>query len=148
GRADPARTPRRRTPLLRGDKAADRVISRPPAAAPRPDDRDLAEAHARRRDPANREGRSRPVDEGNMMNQSPVHAPCSTPDLRIVKRGEPSPEILERAFADARAAAERLREGLSDVIYGQDDVLTGVVVALLAGGHVLLEGAPGLGKTQ
>jgi MoxR-like ATPase len=34
------------------------------------------------------------------------------------------------------------------VIYGQDEVVRGVVGALLAGGHVLLEGAPGLGKTQ
>jgi MoxR-like ATPase len=34
------------------------------------------------------------------------------------------------------------------VIVGQDDVLHGVLVSLLAGGHVLLEGVPGLGKTR
>jgi MoxR-like ATPase len=42
----------------------------------------------------------------------------------------------------------RLTEGLEAVIFGQDEVVRGVVCALLAGGNVLLEGAPGLGKTQ
>ena len=54
----------------------------------------------------------------------------------------------ERALERARAVALRLVEGLSAVIFGQDEVVRGVVSALLAGGHVLLEGAPGLGKTQ
>ena len=34
------------------------------------------------------------------------------------------------------------------VIVGQDDVLNGALVGLLTGGHVLLEGVPGLGKTR
>lgn len=33
------------------------------------------------------------------------------------------------------------------VFIGQDEVLSGVLVAILAGGHVLLEGVPGVGKT-
>ncbi len=33
------------------------------------------------------------------------------------------------------------------MIVGQDDVVEGVLICLLAGGHVLLEGVPGLGKT-
>jgi MoxR-like ATPase len=40
-----------------------------------------------------------------------------------------------------------LREQVAQVFIGQDAVLDQVIVALLAGGHVLLEGAPGLGKT-
>jgi MoxR-like ATPase len=36
---------------------------------------------------------------------------------------------------------------LSKVIVGYPDVLRGVLITLLAGGHALLEGAPGLGKT-
>jgi len=54
----------------------------------------------------------------------------------------------ELALAHARDVGERLRAGLASVILGQDDVLRAVVSALLAGGHVLLEGAPGLGKTH
>lgn len=46
--------------------------------------------------------------------------------------------------------AERLlalRTELAKVIVGQDEVIEGVVLGLLSGGHVLLEGVPGLGKT-
>ena len=43
--------------------------------------------------------------------------------------------------------AEALRRELSKVIVGMDAVLEQTVVALLAGGHVLLEGPPGTAKT-
>ena len=39
-------------------------------------------------------------------------------------------------------------EEISKAIVGQAEVVEGVLMALLAGGHVLLEGAPGLGKTM
>ena len=41
----------------------------------------------------------------------------------------------------------RIREEVAKVVVGQDAVLTGVVVALLVRGHVLLEGVPGVAKT-
>jgi MoxR-like ATPase len=44
--------------------------------------------------------------------------------------------------------ATRLREEVRQVMVGQDEVLDQVLAALLAGGHVLLEGKPGLGKTH
>jgi MoxR-like ATPase len=40
-----------------------------------------------------------------------------------------------------------LEAELGSVIVGQQNVVRGVIMALLAGGHVLLEGVPGLGKT-
>lgn len=40
-----------------------------------------------------------------------------------------------------------LRTEMSKVIKGQDSVITGLVIGLLAGGHVLLEGVPGVAKT-
>src|SRR5712691_6935910 len=46
-----------------------------------------------------------------------------------------------------RAVALRIEAALSLAIVGQRDVVRGVLTAVLAGGHVLLEGAPGLGKT-
>jgi len=48
------------------------------------------------------------------------------------------------AFRQAYAA---LRAELGKVIVGQDSVVMGTLIALFAGGHVLLEGVPGLGKT-
>jgi MoxR-like ATPase len=56
--------------------------------------------------------------------------------------------LLEKKLAEARALGEALMEGLNEVILGQSQVVEHVVTALLADGHVLLEGAPGLGKTQ
>ena len=44
-------------------------------------------------------------------------------------------------------AAENIRRELCKVIVGMDTVLDQTVVALLAGGHVLLEGPPGTAKT-
>ncbi len=43
--------------------------------------------------------------------------------------------------------AESIRGEISKAIVGMDDVLDQVTVALLAGGHVLLEGPPGTAKT-
>ena len=40
-----------------------------------------------------------------------------------------------------------LKEEMQKAIVGYDDLLTNVLVAIFSGGHVLLEGVPGLGKT-
>ncbi len=45
------------------------------------------------------------------------------------------------------ALAAAIESGLRDVMLGQDRVVREVMIALLAGGHVLIEGVPGLGKT-
>ena len=44
--------------------------------------------------------------------------------------------------------AASLRAEIGKVVYGQNETITQVLAALLAGGHVLLEGKPGLGKTH
>ena len=55
-----------------------------------------------------------------------------------------STEEQIQTFRHAHAA---LRAELGKVIVGQDAVVEGTLIALFAGGHVLLEGVPGLGKT-
>jgi MoxR-like ATPase len=47
----------------------------------------------------------------------------------------------------ATAVAQRLRAGLERVVAGNESSSFGVLVALLAGGHLLLEGVPGTAKT-
>jgi MoxR-like ATPase len=42
---------------------------------------------------------------------------------------------------------QSVRDEIGKVIVGHEDVVEGVLTALIAGGHVLLEGVPGLGKT-
>ena len=68
------------------------------------------------------------------MNQGPV--------LRSV-----DVTSLDDELTAAAATRTRLRRAIGEAVVGQDDVLDQVLWALVAGGHVLLEGAPGLGKT-
>src|ERR1044071_9145530 len=55
-----------------------------------------------------------------------------------------SPEEKIQSFRQAYGA---LRNEVGKVIVGHDSIVEGTLTALLAGGHVLLEGVPGLGKT-
>jgi len=55
----------------------------------------------------------------------------------------PQPSSLQEAVA----RLEEVRAEIGKVIVGQQDVVDGVLICLLSGGHVLLEGVPGLGKT-
>ncbi len=54
---------------------------------------------------------------------------------------------IEQRLSDAHEELQRLRDAVARVVIGQEEVLDEVMWALLARGHVLLEGAPGLGKT-
>ena len=56
-------------------------------------------------------------------------------------------ETHEHAEDPARAALLALREEVGKAVVGQDSVVTGLVIALLCRGHVLLEGVPGTAKT-
>jgi MoxR-like ATPase len=59
--------------------------------------------------------------------------------------GAPPPEV---GAGEPRRALEGALFEIKRVIVGQDDMLERLLVALLAGGHVLLEGVPGLAKTR
>jgi MoxR-like ATPase len=48
---------------------------------------------------------------------------------------------------NAGAVVQRIRAEIARVVIGQDHAVDQVLMALLAGGHVLIEGVPGLGKT-
>ena len=58
----------------------------------------------------------------------------ATPELPV------EPEEFRKTF-------EQFQSELARVIIGQHDVVQGLLIAFFAGGHVLLEGVPGLGKT-
>lgn len=52
-------------------------------------------------------------------------------------------DTLDRVSSDL----QRIREEIAKMIVGQRQVVESVLICLIAGGHVLLEGVPGLGKT-
>jgi MoxR-like ATPase len=53
----------------------------------------------------------------------------------------------EEALRLSVSRLNAVRQEIGKVIVGQQDAVNGVLICLLAGGHVLLEGVPGLGKT-
>src|SRR2546421_6642948 len=58
-----------------------------------------------------------------------------------------SADAIKAQPDEFRADFQRLRGEIAKVIVGQDEIVEGTMAALIAGGHVLLEGVPGLGKT-
>jgi MoxR-like ATPase len=61
--------------------------------------------------------------------------------------GEPE-EAVSGASAEAAGLLQRIRETVGAVFFGQAEVVDQVLAAFVSGGHVLLEGKPGLGKTH
>ncbi len=57
--------------------------------------------------------------------------------------------ILSEVEAEsASAKLQKLAAALNGVIYGQQELVEALIVGVIARGHVLLEGLPGLGKTE
>src|ERR1700750_3458410 len=56
-------------------------------------------------------------------------------------------ESMEARAEDFRSAYERVKSEIAKVIVGHDEIVHGVLTCLFIGGHALLEGVPGLGKT-
>ena len=54
---------------------------------------------------------------------------------------------IKEKVAEQAALLERIRAEVKKVVVGQDDLVSRLLIALLCGGHVLLEGVPGLAKT-
>jgi MoxR-like ATPase len=71
-------------------------------------------------------------------NISPVPVPPARPlDERAIEAG----------LAEFRTAFNAMQAQLQQVIVGQDAIVRHVLMSVVLGGHVLLEGVPGLGKT-
>jgi MoxR-like ATPase len=55
---------------------------------------------------------------------------------------------VESTVSSFTADLQRLRQEIGTMIVGQENIVEGVMMCLLGGGHALLEGVPGLGKTM
>ena len=56
-------------------------------------------------------------------------------------------EQLEGQYEEFRDTFNRIQREISKLIVGQQEIIEGVLICLMTGGHALLEGVPGLGKT-
>src|SRR4051812_20455119 len=61
---------------------------------------------------------------------------------------DPTQTELSEAVSRFRTTFQRIADEMAHLIVGQAEIIEGVLVAFFAGGHVLLEGGPGLGKTM
>ncbi len=75
----------------------------------------------------------------------PVAAPAPAPPAEPA--GPPPPPAEDQESIAARAALGAVRAEVAKAVVGQDAAVTGLVIALLCRGHVLLEGVPGVAKT-
>jgi MoxR-like ATPase len=78
-----------------------------------------------------------------MADVKPVQA---APAPRTAEISKPAPEDVKRAESLV-ASYQKIKSELSKLIVGQDDVIEQLLIAILAKGHCLLEGVPGLAKT-
>ena len=84
---------------------------------------------------------------------APAAAPSATDAPPFARNGRavagPADEMLTPGEVDAAGTKiAAVRDGLAAVLFGQDDLLDLAVIGLVARGHLLLEGLPGLGKTE
>lgn len=56
-------------------------------------------------------------------------------------------EVLTNKSKNHSVRIQELQKEISKIIVGQDKIIEKLIIALLSGGHVLLEGVPGLAKT-
>jgi MoxR-like ATPase len=75
------------------------------------------------------------------MNENPFQ------DSDAQAQPAPVEAALQPAFAMITSSARRVRDALSRVIVGQSQAIDLAIVTLLAGGHAIIEGVPGVGKT-
>src|SRR5690606_27012789 len=74
--------------------------------------------------------------------------PVMRPEARLASVTEMDPVEVERRTVERLATSrERIEAELGKVIVGQREVIEQILVALIAGGHCLITGAPGLAKT-
>ena len=76
-----------------------------------------------------------------------MSAPESEPTAPEGERATPTEPPVERKASKSRAKLEEALVEIKRIIAGQDEMLERVLVCLVAGGHLLIEGVPGLAKT-
>ncbi len=72
----------------------------------------------------------------------------AVPSISTTQASEPStPEAVLAAAERFRADYAAIKAQIARAVVGQTDIVDGVLTCLFVGGHVLLEGVPGIGKT-
>jgi len=89
------------------------------------------------------EGASSPAPQPAPGAPQPGFTPTSPPEP--LSPVSPGPEVPQ--YSELVGTLARIRTEVGKAVVGQDAAVTGLVIALLCRGHVLLEGVPGVAKT-
>ncbi len=76
----------------------------------------------------------------NLENQNPAGAPMASQPVNDI-------QAINELIQKESAFVDLLKMEMNKVIVGQDHMVESLLIALLANGHILLEGVPGLAKT-
>src|SRR5688572_19914805 len=87
-------------------------------------------------------GKTTPIPELSQDDPLAAPAPAPTPDTAPTSVPDTSPA------KNARELIFDLKQRISASVIGQDSVVEQLLMALLADGHILMEGLPGLAKTR
>lgn len=85
------------------------------------------------------------MDNGMMENGNTMENTLSEPTNTVTSE---SIRLLNERIQEASAFVDLIEREMDKVIVGQKDMVQKLLVALLADGHILLEGVPGLAKTM
>lgn len=88
------------------------------------------------------------TEDENIENQAAVPPMPPTPPMPEVPPSGYSPWQKNRLNLDKiRNAVDKIKDEMAKVIVGQDDMIEQMLAAIFTGGHVLIEGVPGIAKT-
>jgi MoxR-like ATPase len=76
-----------------------------------------------------------------------LHTPYEIKTRLTTAMSTADPASMEVRSDEFRTAYNRVKSEIAKVIVGHDEIVHGVLTCLFVGGHALLEGVPGLGKT-
>lgn len=79
------------------------------------------------------------------LSEQPTPAPAEP--LRPTSTTLQGHHSDDSAFSETRDLFQSITDEISKIYVGQEELVLGTLVALFSGGHVLIESAPGLGKT-
>ena len=102
---------------------------------------------ARRAEPPS--GRSHPGSTARLESflSCIIDEPRQYPTKGSPSMADASRESMEARAEEFRTAYNQVKAEIAKVIVGHDEIVHGVLTCLFIGGHALLEGVPGLGKT-
>ena len=94
------------------------------------------------------DGRSRVAEQPDVDEQTPADGQPDASEPPVAGDATERVGVVEQPASAARSGVHALKRYVEERIIGQQELVERLLIALLADGHLLVEGAPGLAKTR